>query len=180
MKKHIALAAAVTAAALLFCAVVSRVNGAERSAALRLHVIANSDSDEDQRIKLLVRDAVLECMADCGEADTPGEARELMLACGARLQGAAEAVLAREGADYGAELISGRFDFPRRDYGGRSYPAGEYEALKVVLGEGAGQNWWCVMFPPLCLINEGGVEKNEDGTLKFKSFFQELWERIFG
>ena len=179
MKRFLSCAAAALAA--LTLAILLAGGTGEKSKALRLHVIANSDSDEDQRIKLLVRDAVLECMGGCEGAATPKEARELLLSKGELLQEAADRVLLEEGADYGASLISGRFDFPEKTYAGNTYPAGEYEALRIVLGEGEGQNWWCVMFPPLCLIDSGGgVEKNADGTLRFRSFFCDLWRGIFG
>ena len=74
---------------------------------------------------------------------------------------------------YGARLALGRYDFPERDYGGALYPAGEYTALRVVLGEGAGQNWWCVLFPPLCILElpDGEIEDEEMQSLILK-----LWK----
>ncbi|MCR5809044.1 MAG: stage II sporulation protein R [Clostridiales bacterium] len=150
--------------------------------ALRLHIIANSDDPADQAAKLKVRDAVLEAFEGGFGADSRKEAEEKLLSMGGKIQEAAENALRECGMDYGAELIEGEFDFPDREYGGKLYPAGRYRALRVILGEGNGRNWWCVMFPPLCLIETepGGTEVNEDGTLKFKSFFAKLWREIFG
>ncbi len=179
VKKYLRLAAALLAA-LSFAVFAMSAAGGGRSA-LRLHVIANSDSAEDQRVKLIVRDAVLACMSEAPEPETQEEARERLLLKGGELQEAAERALAEEGADYPVQLIAGEFDFPEKEYAGRVYPAGRYEALRIVLGEGEGQNWWCVMFPPLCIPDSGGgIEKNPDGTLKFRSLFYDLWRGIFG
>ncbi len=122
--------------------------------AVRLHVIANSDSISDQSVKLSVRDAVLAAM-EPALAAAPGkaEARALLMQSGEALQSAAEDALKARGAPYSAQMYYGGAEFPSKLYGERFYPAGEYEALRVVLGEGGGENWWCVMFPPLCLVD---------------------------
>ena len=118
----------------------------------RLHVIANSDSAEDQAAKLRVRDAILAYeRARMEDAETAEEARARLMEDGAGLLFAAERALAECGMDYGASLEIGTFPFPQREYGAEVYPAGEYAALRVVLGAGKGQNWWCVMFPPMCV-----------------------------
>ncbi len=175
------LAAALFAALLVVTGAARAERTEDKRDALRLHVVANSDSDEDQLIKLKVRDAVLECMSGFGGADTRSEARELLLAQGGALQKAADAVLIEEGADYRARLSFGSFEFPDRSYAGEFYPAGEYEALRVTLGSGKGKNWWCVMFPPLCVIDCGEPAGfHPDGRLEFKSFFAELWREVFG
>lgn len=158
----------------------------EAYAALRLHIIANSDSEEDQAVKLMVRDAVLQSVqASFAEnaANDSKQAERCLLSLGSEIQKAAETTLAENGFSYGVQLISGDFDFPERDYGEKTYPAGEYSALRIILGEGEGQNWWCVMFPPLCIINDdaGEIEYNEDnGTVKFESIFADLWRKLFG
>ena len=135
---------------------------------LRLHVVANSDSDADQARKLLVRDAVL--------------ARATLLLDGAAGRQDAEAALAPhldELAQAGAEALArtGNHDpvrveldgqwFPTREYDGFSLPAGQYRALRVTIGAGAGRNWWCVVFPPLCLasVSEQSVETAAEGVL---------------
>ncbi len=140
---------------------------------LRLHIVANSDSAEDQRAKLLVRDAVLELMDGAADASSAEEAEAMMLSMGSELIAVAEAVLTENGLEYGAQLVSGEFSFPERQYGERVYPEGEYKALRIILGDGAGENWWCVLFPPLCI-----TKTDTDEPVEFKSFFAELWERI--
>ena len=180
MKAIKAISGVLAALALLFPLLGK--GGEEESVpdCLRLHIVANSDSEEDQRIKLEVRDALLARMR-MEDVSTKREAEERLLSLGAEFQSIAERVLEEQGADYGAELISGEFDFPERDYAGEVYPAGRYSALRVILGEGEGHNWWCVMFPPLCVIDDGsGVARNADGTLEFRSILAEIWRSIFG
>ena len=120
---------------------------------LRLHVKARSDSAEDQRVKLQVRDALLPFFEN---ADTYADARTFLTKNGAALQAAAEQALRDAGVEYGATLALGRSMFPDRVYDGILFPAGEYDALTVTLGGGDGQNWWCVLFPPLCIVTEDG------------------------
>ncbi len=144
---------------------------------LRLHIRANSDSTIDQSVKLRVRDALRPLFA---KADSYRDARAFLLANGALLQSTAERVLRENGMDYGAELILGRDSFPDRTYDGRLFPAGAYDALIVKLGRGEGQNWWCVLFPPLCIVTESGepVDLNE---VRLESslvkWFKSLWRR---
>ncbi|MBR5410191.1 MAG: stage II sporulation protein R [Clostridia bacterium] len=128
---------------------------------LRLHVVANSDSEEDQAVKLLVRDAVLEAGNELFGGDVTAENAEALLAAHVDdVNAAAEAVLRGNGMDYGVKTRLVTEYFPARAYGEYTLPAGRYEAIKIVLGEGAGQNWFCVMFPPLCL--PAATEKETD------------------
>lgn len=143
---------------------------------LRLHVIANSDSAADQAVKLHVRDAILACMEP---GATIEEAETFVREHGDALLRAAEETLRAEGFDYTAQLMLGQFDFPDRTYGDTLYPAGEYEALRVVLGSGGGQNWWCVLFPPLCIVTEDIEELPDMEDLTFKSSILE-WLRSLG
>ena len=143
---------------------------------LRLHVIANSDSPADQAVKLRVRDAILRCM-EPGESVQDAEA--FVMAHGGELLAAAEQTLRENGFSYSAQLMLGTFDFPDRTYGGTLYPAGEYEALRVVLGRGEGQNWWCVLFPPLCIVTEEAEALPALDELTFKSSIVE-WLRSLG
>ena len=115
---------------------------------LRLHVIAVSDDEAEQRLKLRVRDAVLDYLRPrLAEASDPAEARAILLG---ELEGvAAAAASAAEGRPVTVSL--GPEDYPARSYGGFTLPAGRYESLRVTLGEGRGRNWWCVVFPTLCL-----------------------------
>lgn len=145
----------------------------EQADILRLHVIAHSDAPEDQATKLRVRDAILAYEADRADALSAQAARQAVLADGPGLLAVVEQSLRESGVGYGARLALGRYDFPARDYGGALYPAGEYAALRVVLGEGAGQNWWCVLFPPLCILElpDGEIEDEEMQSLILK-----LWK----
>ena len=122
-----------------------------RSDILRLHVVANSDSQEDQAVKLQVRDAVLatlqEGMADIAD---PEEAVSYVKSMIPKLTKAANQVLEQAGFDDTVQISVGEREFPLRVYDTFSLPSGVYQALKVVIGEGQGQNWWCVVFPELC------------------------------
>ena len=146
--------ALILALSLALCAVADyfAACGRVRDRVLRLHVIANSDSDADQRVKLLVRDAVLSGSEGLFDGSvTAADARTALTPHLASLGACAAAVLKENGMDYGARALLTNEYFPTRTYGDVTLPAGRYTALKLVLGEGKGQNWWCVMFPPLCL-----------------------------
>lgn len=122
---------------------------------IRLHVIAVSDTPQEQALKLRVRDAVLSYLTPKLESAEDREQAGSLLA--AELDGIrAAAASAAEGRE--VSVTFGRERYPLRRYEGFSLPAGEYESLRVVLGEGKGQNWWCVVFPPLCLSAAGGEE----------------------
>ncbi len=123
-----------------------------REECLRLHVLADTDSEADQSVKLKVRDAILEETGDmfisCASAS---EAVNRVLEKKEVIKEIAENVLRENGFDYGAEVFVEEEYFGTRQYENVSLPAGNYTALRVVLGKGEGHNWWCVMFPPLCL-----------------------------
>ena len=123
-----------------------------REECLRLHVLADTDSEADQSVKLQVRDAILE---ETGElfvsCETASEAVSEASAYKEEIKAVAERVLKENGFSYGAQVFIEEEYFGTRQYDNVSLPAGNYTALKVVLGEGSGHNWWCVMFPPLCL-----------------------------
>jgi stage II sporulation protein R len=123
-----------------------------RENVLRLHVIANSDSDNDQSLKLLVRDAVLTKGAELfdGSVNVNNAANKIVPNIGL-LEKAALEVIRENGYDYGVKITVGKEFFNTRSYGELTFPAGEYEAVRVIIGSGEGHNWWCVMFPPMCL-----------------------------
>lgn len=124
-----------------------------RNSVLRMHVIANSDSEADQAVKLKVRDAVLTAGENLFDGSlTAADAETVLESDKQALQSAAETVLRENGFSYGVRVEIGKDFFNTRTYDEKvTLPAGEYEAVRVILGEGKGQNWWCVMFPPLCL-----------------------------
>ncbi len=130
----------------------------------RLHIRANSDTAEDQATKLAVRDALLpftsELFAGCADL---GDAVEVANIEKEAIVSHIDSTLSDLGADYSATVRIGREEFPERDYGGEVYPAGEYTALIVELGEGEGENWWCVLFPSLCLSAAKGEDSIEVG-----------------
>ena len=121
---------------------------------LRLHVVANSDSEADQARKLLVRDAVLARASRLleGVSDRRGAEEALAPHLDELAQAGAEA-LARTGTADPVRVTLDDQWFPTKEYDGFSLPAGQYRALRVTIGEGRGRNWWCVVFPPLCLAS---------------------------
>lgn len=135
----------------------------------RLHVIANSDSKEDQDLKYKVRDKILEYInklaLNCSSKD---EVIALATEKQAELQNIAQKVIKENGYNYDVKISIGNFDFPTKTYGDISFPAGNYDALKVEIGKADGQNWWCVMFPPLCFVDvtTGIVPDESKETIK--------------
>ena len=155
-------------AAILFCSVISMCalnNECEeiRGSVLRLHVLANSDSQADQELKLKVRDRLLEVSRDMfSNASSKEEAESAAKSRLSLLQKAAEEVIRSEGYGYPVRVGLEKCYFGTRTYGDVTLPAGNYHALRVVIGEGAGHNWWCVMFPPLCISPaEGSAELSD-------------------
>ena len=119
---------------------------------IRFHVIANSDSEADQALKLQVRDAVLaETERFYPEGADLETARAALQAHLGELAQVGQQVVDDAGYDYPVTAALEKVWFPTKEYDGFALPAGEYTALRIIIGEGAGQNWWCVAFPPLCL-----------------------------
>ena len=120
---------------------------------VRLHVLANSDSNEDQALKLTVRDAVLEeAERLLKRTENRGEAEGLLRGQLLELEQLANETVRNAGYEYPVTVKLEEVEFPTRTYEGFSLPAGEYLALRVLIGEAAGRNWWCVVFPPLCTV----------------------------
>ena len=127
---------------------------------IRLHVIANSDSLADQAVKHKVRDAILDAYGDTFAAEKDmTEAERTIHADLSAITAVVQKTLKESGMPYGAASEYGMFPFPTRQYGDCILPAGEYHALRVILGEGAGANWWCVLFPPLCVHDTSDQDK---------------------
>ena len=139
------------AAALLWGACTLQRQDALEQKVIRLHVIANSDSEADQALKLRVRDRVLVLAEDIlRQSGDMEEARQRLTEALPRLQQTAAEEIAAQGSRYTVSARLEETEFPTREYDGFALPSGEYLALRVVIGEGAGKNWWCVVFPPLC------------------------------
>lgn len=141
----------------IFISALSYVNAVSEDIAnsvFRLHVIANSDSEEDQALKLKVRDELLSYMntlaKDCTSKE---EVVTLAKEHQEQFKEIAEQVIYNSGFSYPVTIQIGDSDFPTKTYGDISLPAGTYDALRVQIGEAKGKNWWCVMFPPLCFVD---------------------------
>ncbi len=121
---------------------------------VRLHVLANSDSEEDQALKLKVRDAVLNEVSEIFEdinCDNINDAINIIEANFDNISCVAERCIACEGYSYEVDITLGEERYPTRNYEQLAFPSGKYVSLQVKIGEGEGKNWWCVLFPPLCL-----------------------------
>lgn len=136
---------------------------------IRFHVRANSDSKEDQALKLEVRDAILESM---GEKFTTisdiEESRAIILASSEEIKAVSQSVIQSRGKNYDVNISLKEEEFPIRKYGNLVFPQGNYEALIVEIGEAKGANWWCVMFPPICLVDvthSSSIERDGDSPL---------------
>lgn len=120
----------------------------------RLHVIANSDSEQDQSLKYKVRDNLIKYMNNiCANCSTKQEAINLVTLHQEEFKQVALETIKNEGYCYDVNIEIGNFEFPTKQYGDISLPAGFYDALKVEIGEAKGKNWWCVMFPSLCFVD---------------------------
>ena len=163
---------------------------------LRLHVVANSDSDRDQALKLLVRDRVLAQAGEIldGVSNRQSAEQALTPRLGELVRSAEEALTAEGCGDTVTVTLADQW-FPTKEYDGFSLPAGQYRALRVTIGEGRGRNWWCVVFPPLCLgsVTEESVEAvagealsddqvalitGQDGGYVLKFRFIEWWNEL--
>lgn len=130
---------------------------------LRFHVLANSDSEGDQALKLEVRDAIGSYMAPkVKDAGSVSECEKIVTDNMSGIIDTAEAVIKQEGYDYSVTASLGKADFPVKTYGCYTFPEGTYEALNVVIGAGEGQNWWCVMYPNMCFATSVYEVVDED------------------
>ena len=153
------IALLILCAALMLCPLTAHLTVKEVSMPLgkevfRLHVLANSDSDEDQALKLKVKSAIVDSLSPI-MSETAGkpEAQEWISAHMAELQTIAASVIAAEGYAYPVTVACETVWFPDKLYGDMTFPHGYYDALRVCIGEAEGQNWWCVLYPPLCFID---------------------------
>ena len=144
---------------------------------LRLHVVGSSDSREDQDVKLLVRDAILQSLEEgLRDVTDPQQAWDYVARMLPKVEAAANRCLAAAGFSDTVAVSLTEEAFPTREYDTFSLPAGVYKALRVVIGEGAGQNWWCVVFPQLCM----GTEAEFVETANMAGFSEELTGTLEG
>lgn len=121
----------------------------------RLHVIANSDTEKDQELKLKVKTRIVEYLKEIlGEDAGLKETKEAVLTHLTEIEQEAENIIEEQGFDYPVEVVVEKTYFPEKTYGDCTFPAGEYEALKVKIGSAKGQNWWCVLYPSLCFLDD--------------------------
>lgn len=147
---EIALIVALSAL-LLTGATLQRTSDALSDKLVRLHVVANSDSEEDQALKLQVRDSVLRVLESRLDGVTDiGEAKQIIEASLPEIERAARETLSAQDSEYGVRVTLCEERFPTTDYDNFSLPAGTYTSLRVKIGKAAGHNWWCVVFPPVC------------------------------
>jgi stage II sporulation protein R len=167
--------------------------------AIRLRILANSDKGSDQELKRQVRDAVnAKITVWVQDLTSIDDARSVIKSKLPEIQATAESVVKQRGVNQAVKVKFGKVQFPTKLYGEFLYPAGEYEAILITLGEGKGANWWCVLFPPLCFLDfSNGIavsqgfedkkqEKNaptytkeDEQPVKAKLFIVEVWESLF-
>lgn len=141
---------------------------------IRFHVLANSDSQEDQNLKLKVKGEVVKYLQKkLLDAYDVASAREIIDQEKSHIENVARNVIISEGYHYSVTVKLARCNFPTKKYGDLTFPAGEYEALRVLIGKAEGKNWWCVMFPSLCFINETYSVVPEDSKDKLKYVLSE-------
>jgi stage II sporulation protein R len=172
---------------------------------IRFHVLANSNSEQDQALKRAIRDAILkEISPRLAVSHSLDESRQILKKVRPDMEDIGRSVVQAWGKDYSVCTEYGNFSFPTKSYGSLVLPAGDYEALRVVIGEGQGSNWWCVLFPPLCFIDidhstavqvdgKPGIPiikestvypikqtvKSPGGLPKVRSYFWEMVNRLF-
>lgn len=166
MKKIITLAVSVLIGVLLLGILPAHGESEIYDSVVRLHVLANSDSEYDQALKLKVRDRVLIAASDASTGcTTRDEATAALEAALGDIKAAAESVIAAEGADYPVNVKLGEEGYPTKSYESICFPSGTYMSLRVEIGESAGKNWWCVLFPNLCL-SAAGKKDAEDAFIQ--------------
>ena len=150
--------------AVVFMGICEAISVDISSGIVRLHVVANSDSEFDQTVKLNVRDAILRLSEELtGSSEMNLDFAEQHKA---ELAKAANAVLAENGCDYSCKIEMGNFHFPTKSYENITLPEGDYDAVRVILGAGSGQNWWCVMYPPLCFTDSAKGKISDENKEK--------------
>ena len=141
---------------------------------IRFHVIANSDSDEDQNLKLKVRDAVIDYLQPKLELSSSIEESETIIKSEYKeLENISKNIVLENGYKYDISVGIDYSTFPTKQYSNVVLPAGEYKALRIIIGEGKGKTWWCVMFPPLCFVDEQSSIIDTDTDKKLREVLTE-------
>ena len=141
---------------------------------LRFHVLANSNSEEDQKLKLQVRDAIGGLLQEkMAQVENREECEQFITEWIPKIEQTAAAVIEENGYDYSVCARLEETDFPVKTYGAYTFPAGRYEALRVTIGEGAGENWWCVLYPNMCFENSMYEVVDERGEKALREVLDE-------
>ncbi len=185
MKKNLKMVIILTFLLFLYssiCAIsyAQNISSDIADSVFRLHVIANSDSKEDQDLKYIVRDSLLAYMNSiCKDCKSKQEAISIVEKNKNKFEDIATNTIRENGYSYSVKINIGHFEFPTKNYGDISLPAGYYDALRVEIGEAKGQNWWCVMFPPLCFVDiSSGIVPDESKELMEDSLTEEEFALI--
>lgn len=136
---------------------------------IRFHVLANSDSEEDQNLKLKVRDAIIDYLQPkLINSSSIEESEQIIISEYNNLEKIGKNIIKENGYNYDIKVGIDYSNFPAKQYSNVVLPAGEYKALRIIIGSGQGKNWWCVMFPPLCFVDEqkGTIDKETDARLR--------------
>lgn len=156
----------------------SSASGEIRESVVRLHILAESNSEIDQEVKLKVRDALLQKNTELLSSKvTPENVEQYFEESKDELEKCANEVLKENGFDYTAKITLGKEYYTTRAYENLTFPAGTYTSVKVVLGKGEGKNWWCVMFPPLCVPAATGTIETDD-EVRIEEYLDESGKRI--
>ncbi|EKQ50851.1 MULTISPECIES: stage II sporulation protein R [unclassified Clostridium] len=132
---------------------------------IRFHVIANSDNDDDQKLKLKVKDKVIDYLYPyLNKSASLDESRQIIKDRMQEVKKIAEEVIKENNYGYNVQVQLSRENFPEKSYGNITLPQGNYEAFRIIIGSGQGRNWWCVMFPPLCFVDESKAQVEYDKT----------------
>lgn len=153
-----------------------------REKLIRFHVLANSDAEEDQELKLKVRDTVISYLQPKLESSKSIEqSEEIIKSENDKIKEISENIIKESGYNYSVSVNLEYSNFPAKQYSSVVLPAGKYKALRIVIGEGKGKNWWCVMFPPLCFVDEqsGMIDEKTDKQLK-SVLTEEEYDLIMG
>lgn len=138
---------------------------------IRFHILANSDSVEDQELKLKVRDKVIDSMEEkFAKSESLDETREILNENMDNMRQVALKEIEENGKGYDVEIKLEDHEFPTKSYGKFTLPAGKYEAIRVLIGEAKGENWWCVMFPPLCFVDSKNAVADSETDKKMKKY----------
>ena len=148
----------------------STVKADIENSVVRLHVLANIDSDSDQELKLKVRDKVIDYLKDkLSAATSTDETKAIINTEIENIKNVAIAEIVNNGYNYNVEVLLGNFDFPTKQYGDSQFPAGKYDALRILIGKAEGKNWWCVLYPQLCFINNTNGKLPDESKEKLKN-----------